>query len=72
MIVVAIIGILVAIALLAYQDTIRARVSEGLGQASGENVNVGDILQNGGTNSLATGYATGYTVPAVALGKRSC
>lgn len=48
MIVVAIIGILAAVALPAYQDyTIRARVSEGLALASPLKVTVGDNAANG-------------------------
>jgi type IV pilus assembly protein PilA len=64
MIVVAIIGILAAIALPAYQDyTVRARVSEGMGLASAAKANVVDILATGNPQGAATGYATGYTVP---------
>jgi len=62
MIVVAIIGILAAVALPAYQDyTIRARVSEGLVAASAAKINVGDIMATGRNN--ASGYAAGYTPP---------
>ncbi|MBA2412227.1 MAG: pilin, partial [Burkholderiaceae bacterium] len=65
MIVVAIIGILAAIALPAYQDyTVRARVSEGLGLASAAKINVADILASGNPTSDALGYGLGYTAPA--------
>ncbi len=69
MIVVAIIGILAAIALPAYQDyTIRARVSEGLALGSGIKATVGENIANlGGTigagacrgaNLIAAGHVT--------------
>lgn len=65
MIVVAIIGILAAVALPAYQDyTVRARVSEGLVAASAAKVNVQDMLSSGNPQGDASGYATGYTPPA--------
>jgi type IV pilus assembly protein PilA len=52
MIVVAIIGILAAIALPAYQDyTIRAKVSEGVVQASGAKATVAENLANTTTNA---------------------
>ena len=64
MIVVAIIGILAAIALPAYQDyTVRARVSEGLGLASSAKVHVQDFLASGNPNAAAAGYAQGWTSP---------
>ncbi len=64
MIVVAIIGILAAIALPAYQDyTVRARVSEGMAAAAAAKINVADILSSGNPQGLATGYNTGYTTP---------
>lgn len=64
MIVVAIIGILAAVALPAYQDyTTRGRVSEGLVAASAAKLNVADILASGNPQGLATGYSTGYTSP---------
>lgn len=65
MIVVAIIGILAAVALPAYQDyTVRARVSEGLALAASARVNVADVLASGNPQSIAAGYALGYTAPA--------
>ncbi len=65
MIVVAIIGILAAVALPAYQDyTVRARVSEGLVAASAAKVNVQDVLASGNPADDASGYAVGYTPPA--------
>jgi type IV pilus assembly protein PilA len=64
MIVVAIIGILAAVALPAYQDyTVRARVSEGLVGASAAKVNVQDVLASG--IATGSGYAQGYTSPAL-------
>jgi len=64
MIVVAIIGILAAVALPAYQDyTVRARVSEGLVGASAAKINVSDMLASGNPGADAAGYNTGYTGP---------
>jgi type IV pilus assembly protein PilA len=59
MIVVAIIGILAAIALPAYQDyTVRAKVSEGLTLASSAKVAVAENAANG------KAFDAGYTAPA--------
>ena len=64
MIVVAIIGILAAVALPAYQDyTVRARVSEALVGASTAKVNVADVLASGNPTGLAAGYTLGWTAP---------
>ena len=58
MIVVAIIGILAAVALPAYQDyTVRAKVSEGLSLAGAAKVAVAENAANG------QGYASGFTQP---------
>jgi type IV pilus assembly protein PilA len=64
MIVVAIIGILAAIALPAYQDyTIRTRVSEGLSQAASAKTAVVETVSSGAVANLAalTQADTGYT-----------
>jgi type IV pilus assembly protein PilA len=59
MIVVAIIGILAAVALPAYQDyTVRAKVSEGLSLASGAKTAVAENVMNGSSDLTA-----GWTPP---------
>ena len=61
MIVVAIIGILAALALPAYQDyVVRARVSEGLALASSAKINVADVAASGNPQGVAAGYSLGY------------
>ena len=70
MIVVAIIGILAAVALPAYQDyTIRAKVTEGLILASSLKLIVGEQAANGSpptTGGLFTGMPTGTAAAATA------
>jgi type IV pilus assembly protein PilA len=63
MIVVAIIGILAAVALPAYQDyTVRARVSEGLALASGAKTAVAENAAN------ARSFTSGWTTPGETTG----
>lgn len=70
MIVVAIVGILAAIAIPAYQDyTIRARVSEGLALAGAAETAVAETAQTNSvlaTDASITTASTGYTSPATA------
>ena len=63
MIVVAIIGILAAVALPAYQDyTVRARVSESMVAASAAKLHIADIVSNA-KFTAATGYNQGWVGP---------
>jgi type IV pilus assembly protein PilA len=60
MIVVAIIGILAAIALPAYQDyTTRAKVSEGLVLSGGMTTAISEALQSNGVTNNANGFSCG-------------
>ena len=69
MIVVAIIGILAAIAIPAYQDyTIRAQVSEGISLASGAKTAIAEYYQNNG-DMPADNTVAGIEDPAVIFGK---
>ena len=77
MIVVAIIGILAAVAIPAYQDyTIRAKVTEGLSLASAGKTAVSEFFATNGalpTNNASAGLAvaasyTGNSVQSVAVG----
>ena len=71
MIVVAIIGILAAVALPAYQDyTKRARVSEGLGLASAAKTGVGEYFASKGEwpkGNAAAGMATSTSITGNAV-----
>lgn len=63
MIVVAIIGILAAVALPAYQDyTIRARVTEGLVLSTAAKLNVTEFAGRGADTPVPAGYNTGFGV----------
>jgi len=65
MIVVAIIGILAAVALPAYQDyTVRARVTEGLSLATAAKVAVAENAANGASD-LASGWSAPTATPNV-------
>ena len=68
MIVVAIIGILAAVALPAYQDyTVRARVSEIILAASSCRTSITDTVQNSPTSSAAAALPTSCSITATKM-----
>jgi type IV pilus assembly protein PilA len=73
MIVIAIIGILAAIAIPAYQNyTIRAQVTEGLSLSDNFKTAIAEFYQNNGTfpaGVSATGSATTIPMPGASVGK---
>jgi type IV pilus assembly protein PilA len=70
MIVVAIIGILAAVALPAYQDyTIRSQASEGLSLASGLKVQVSDVFSDKGSLANIASGNDGIPAAATVVGK---
>lgn len=70
MIVIAIIGILAAISIPAYQDyTVRAKVTEALGLASAAELTVAETAQSSSVlanDASITSASTGYTSPVTA------
>lgn len=72
MIVVAIIGILAAVALPAYQDyTVRARITEGLSLASAAKSAVAETFANTNSGKILPYKGTGAQDPAPAAGEAS-
>lgn len=64
MVIVAIIGILAATSLIAYQDyATRARVAEALSAATVAKLAVLEMLASGNGQNNASGYAAGYVAP---------
>lgn len=72
MMVIAIIGILAALALPAYQDyTVRSRVTESLVMATQAKMHVQDVLAGGNPQSDAQGYNQGFTAQAATINTAS-
>ena len=68
MIVIAIIGILAAVAIPAYQDyTARAQVSEGFSLADGQKVSVADVWTNSGSFTGASTGSSGFPSAATSV-----